>query len=295
MERIRSGMLQQSKSLGVDLVAHDLGHGHLELVGYPAIEWQDVAPLTAEAYRAYLDACERHHAETWEERKAKSLRNASKRACTRVRRLCKAMGADTLLTLTYRANVLDLDQAKADLKAFNRILLRHLPGFQFVAGFERQARGCWHMHLATAGLPTFFTVRSADGRSKYRVKSFDLFRSVWRSVTKDRGGNVDVSRRKRHSRSSPARIAAYISKYITKAFAEGDKWTNRWTSYGETRVPSPVALGRYASMLDLLQSAYSLLATNDTVIRTGLSRWNEVFFLAAERVDARIKPPQDPD
>ncbi|MGE3348526.1 MAG: hypothetical protein AB7I35_14035 [Ramlibacter sp.] len=280
--------MQQSKMLGLDLKAHDLGHGHIEMVGYRALEWVDVAPLSKEAYQAYLDAVERNHAETWEERREKSIRNASKRAQTRVRRLCKAMGVDTLMTLTYRANEVDLDQVKADLKEFNRRMLRELPGFQFVCGFEQQDRGAWHMHLATAGLPAIFTKKA--GRHAVRVKSYDLFRSVWRSITKDRGGNVDVSRRKGTAARSPARIAAYLSKYITKAFAQGEKWTNRWTHYGSTRLPVPVHLGRYDSMLDLIQSAYQLLGSLDAVVRTGLAKFHDMFFLSSESLDG-LKPP----
>ena len=43
-------------------------------------------------------------------------------------------------------------------------------------------------------------------------------------VAKELGGNVDVARRKSTAKRSPARIASYISKYITKAFEEGAKF-----------------------------------------------------------------------
>lgn len=260
----------------------DLGNGHLEVSASQVIRWTE-ADWSPDYLADVLRVIE--EAKALEDAKESELRNrerSARRAVTRVRRLCKAMGADTLLTLTYRACESDLARAKADLKEFNRRMLRELPGFRFVACFERQSRGAWHMHLATAGLPVWFTRTNATGQ-EYRVKSFEVFRQVWRSVVKDRGGNVDVARRKRNSQRSPAKIAAYIAKYIGKAFEElGDKGVNHFAKYGNCDVPEPVELGLFPTLRAGVMAAYALLADSHLVVTSRIGHWREWFFLAAE-------------
>lgn len=261
--------------------AHDLGHGHMEVVTSRVIAWEeaDWAPGVMEDH---LEVVRKYREEHADEVEARNRERSARRARTRVRRLVKAMGADTLLTLTYRACEGDLARAKADLKEFNRRMLRELPGFRFVACFELQGRGAWHMHLATAGLPVWFERTNATGQV-YRVKSFDVFRAVWRSVTKDRGGNVDVARRKRNSQRGAAKIASYIAKYIGKAFEESmDSGTNRWAKYGAVEVAQPVDLGVMDSLADALGVAYGIIADAQAVATARLDRFRDWFFLAAE-------------
>jgi hypothetical protein len=267
--------------------ALDLGHGHLEVVASRVIAWEE-AEWDDEARELAMKAIERAKAERDPEEEAQKNRNrAARRARTRIRRLCKAMGADTLLTLTYRALETDLSRAKADLKEFNRRLLRELPGFRFVACFERQERGAWHMHLATAGLPVWFERVNQSGQ-RYRVKSFEVFRAIWRSVTKDRGGNVDVARRKRNSQRGPAKIASYIAKYIGKAFEDSmDAGRNRWAKYGDCEVPEPLELGTVACLREALEAAFVLLDDDHVCVTSSLDRWQEWYFLAAEKPRTR--------
>jgi len=130
--------------------------------------------------------------------------------------------------------------------------------------------------------PVWFERKNATGQV-YRVKSFDVFRAVWRSVTKDRGGNVDVARRKRNSQRGAAKIAAYIAKYIGKAFAEGmGAGVNRWAKYGAVEVAQPVDLGVMDTLLDALGVAYGILADVQAVATARLDRFRDWFFLAAE-------------
>lgn len=260
----------------------DLGNGHVEAVASRVIAWTE-ADWSPQVMADHLEVVRQYREEHPEEVESRNRERACRRAKTRVRRLCKAMGANTLLTLTYRACEADLARAKADLKEFNRRMLVHLPGFRFVACFELQKRGAWHMHLATAGLPTYFVKVNASGQ-KYQVKSFDFFRAVWRSVTKDRGGNVDLSRRKKNSQRSAAKIAAYIAKYIGKAFGEGmESGVNRWAKYGAVDVPAPVHVGYSDTLRDALGMAFEWLDNTHVVATMGLDRWQDWFFLAGER------------
>lgn len=278
---------QPGKSLRV--TAHDLGNGHLELSAVRVTEWQELE-LCDFAMRDYLDMLAEQALDPviQAEKAARRLAIAANRAKTKVRRLCKALGVTTLLTLTYRANETDLARVKKDLKEFNRRMLRVMPEFRFVAGFERQERGAYHVHLGTAGIPAVFLQKNAAGVPT-RVKSFDVIRAVWRSVTKDRGGNIDVSRRKRHSVASPASIARYLSKYITKEFSDGVKHSNRYTSYGAAPLPKGLDFGTFASPREAVEFCYSLISGH-VVFDQHFSRWGDWFYMHCESPPGEKKP-----
>lgn len=71
-----------------------------------------------------------------------NLLDAAKRAKQQVRLRCKAIGADRMITLTYRENMQDRDRLKRDFDALRRRLAK-LSTFQYVATPERQKRGAW--------------------------------------------------------------------------------------------------------------------------------------------------------
>jgi hypothetical protein len=280
--------------------AHDLGNGHVEVTASRVIAWHeaDFAPGWLEDHE---EVCRKFREENAEEIAERNRKRAARRARTNVRRLCKSMGADTMLTLTYAWNETSLDRCKADLKDFDRRLSAILPGFRMVAIFEPQKRGAWHVHIATAGIPTVLPVKGGGD-----FRSFNVLRAIWRAVTArprhvprgedvhgpfiaQRGGNVDVSRRRRHSRKSAAQIAAYIAKYLGKAFEDGgvESGKNRWTKFGDVERPEPLDLGSVPSLSDALVLGYGLLMDRDAVASARLDRFKDWFFLAAE--DPRCK------
>lgn len=259
-----------------NLKGHELGNGHLEVTASRGLEWQELqwSPIALELY---LESVIRIREEDPELVRSRNAERAAKRAKTRVRHLCKAMGADTMLTLTYRENVLDLELCKAHVKAFNRRMERLIPGFRFVAAFEQQDRGAWHVHMATERLPA--TLPSSNG---VKVKSFNVVRAVWRAVTKELGGNIDVANTKRNSQRSPARIAQYIAGYIVKAFKEGALHSNRWTKYGDFDVPPAVQLGQVSSIREAVAIAYGLLSDCHSIAMDRLDKWQDWFVIHAE-------------
>lgn len=270
------------------LKANDLGNGHIELIAqrvyeYEQLEMDDHAKRSL--IQMFTEPLEEPTAQEIADREALSLKMSARRAKTRVRRLCKVMGADTLLTFTYRANVTDLALCKRHLKEFVRRLYRTIPDFRGVAAFEQQERGAWHVHMAVDRMPASLKI---DG---VKVKSFDLLRRVWRSVTQEHGGTVNVKHDKRSGGAlrSAARIASYISKYITKAFEEGAKWSNRWTKFGDVEVPKAVDLGTYNNMLDAVRAAYDLITDSAKVVDQTASKWGDFFFLVVE--NNGLKPP----
>lgn len=287
MIRIINGVAYEGKpSPYFNVSAHELGHGHIEVSAVKRIEWRELdwEPL---AIQDYLDCVEalKLDPETIAEKAAKCLKVAANRAKTRVRRLCKSMGADALLTLTYRFCETDKTQVQKDLKEFNRRMLRQLPDFRFVAVFEKQARGAFHIHMATGGIPTHFMRSSPNAQTQkmhsWRVKSFDVLRAVWRSVVGGRGGNIDLARRKRHMSSSAAKIASYISKYIVKDFAEGDKNSNRYFTYGVLKIPPAVNLGFVVNAIQAVEVCYSVLGDR-VVFGQHFSHFGDWFYLHGE-------------
>lgn len=133
---------------------------------------------------------------------------AVRRARATIRRRCLAMGADHLLTLTYRENMTDWEQACRDLEAFIRVLRAQMGPFHYVAVAERQKRGAWHWHLGVKGFQLVTVLRAA-----------------WRSVAGE--GNIDVrgpDARDRVERPAHVgavqweafRLSSYLSKYLMK-------------------------------------------------------------------------------
>lgn len=143
-----------------------------------------------------------------------NLMDAAKRAKQQVRLRCKAIGADRMITLTYRENMVDKARLKKDFDALRRRLGK-VQSFQYVAVAERQKRGAWHLHVAV------------KGRQNYRV-----LRSIWRSVVGENNGNIDV-RNPFREKGLRHKLASYLSKYITKDFADHALNEKRyWTSRG---------------------------------------------------------------
>ena len=121
------------------------------------------------------------------------------RSKTKIRRAVQMMQADHLLTLTYRRNETDLEQAWRDAIRFIRAMRDALGEFRYVIVAERQKRGAWHFHLAVRGR-----------------QNLPLIRDCWARA--GGCGNIDVKLFK----GPVHRLAGYLSKYIAKSFSMND-------------------------------------------------------------------------
>lgn len=117
------------------------------------------------------------------------------------------MRADHLLTLTYRANVTDFNQATSDLSRFVRKVKVKLPGWVYIGVAERQERGAWHWHLAVCGR-----------------QDVDLLRACWLDIVGE--GNIDVSAPKGKSKFRELALVKYLGKYLAKGFSSTDRNLN---------------------------------------------------------------------
>lgn len=247
-----------------DLRVHELGHGHTEATILPRYSWHEAEPLTPQAITD-AEMCaqglmfvggawvpfERSKADQ-EREDLKNKERATRRARTKVRRLCKAKGLTTLLTLTYRENMQDRERMQRDLDVFLKRVRRVIPELEYVCAFERQKRGAWHAHIAVRKVLSHYVHKRA------LVQSYDLLRSMWRAVVGVDNGNVDVSRNKRVQRSS-AKLAAYLSKYIGKTFDQAARHVNSYSASGRSlpdavlqRIESASSGVAFGALFDLL-------------------------------------------
>lgn len=239
MRRIIAGVAYERATIPYawDVRVHELGHGHTEGTILPRYAWSEGEPLSPLA-QADAAQCARglsfvdgawvlyeksKHQQALDDEV--NRKRATKRARTKVRRLCKAKGLTTLLTLTYRENMQDRSRMARDLDVFLKRVRRVIPVFEYVCAFERQKRGAWHAHIAVRKVLSHY---SSGGKL---VQSYDLLRSMWRGVVGVDNGNVDVSRNRRVQRSS-AKLAGYLSKYIGKTFDQVEKHVNSYSASG---------------------------------------------------------------
>jgi len=179
---------------------------------------------------------------------------AGRAAKKAVRHRCKALGADRMVTLTYRDNVTDRERALKDWKAFCRRLGK-VNGFQYVAVIEHQERGAIHFHVAVKGR-----------------QSYALLRSIWqRVVGRDEGGremgqvNVREPRMFGFGPRGAHKLASYIAKYCGKGFdpVDANKTLNQKRYFSSRGIVVPVVeswrLHGVTNMAQAVQAAVSAL------------------------------------
>jgi hypothetical protein len=122
------------------------------------------------------------------------------RARTGLRRAVQTGNLDTMLTLTFRRNLTDIQEAWRILTKFIRAMRDALgEEFSYVVVAERQKRGAWHFHLALRGW-----------------QNLPLIRDCWKRAGSD--GNIDV----RPFTGPVQKMASYMSKYISKSFTDDE-------------------------------------------------------------------------
>lgn len=185
-----------------------------------------------------------------EERKADNRARTCRRARQQVRFGVKAIGADHLLTLTYRTRdgvpMNDIDRLKADWDRFRRLVKRGLPAcgkwgahkgiddWRFVAVREKQDNGAYHLHVAVVGRQDINFIRRcwfvAIGGNQ--DDSGDQTR-----------GNIDVRGPSKRWGAKTAewrcdKLAGYMTKYLHKTFDDLDeaKFAKRyWAGRGNEK------------------------------------------------------------
>lgn len=186
---------------------------------------------------------------------------AGRRARKTVRHRCKAIGADRLVTLTYRENMMCRVQALKDFDKFRRRMGRH-NAFHYVAVMEQQARGAIHFHIAVKGR-----------------QCYALLRSIWQSVLGlDEAGrqqgqvNVRDPHKFGFNKGGNHKLASYIAKYCGKQMDVRDLNEKRYFCSRGIVVPDVETwrLPGVTNMLDACKAAYD--ATTGHSLR-GCQSW----------------------
>jgi len=199
--------------------------------------------------------------------------DAGRRAKKNVRHRCKAIGADRMVTLTYRENMIDRDVALKHWKAFCRRLGK-VKQFHYVAVIEEQERGALHFHVAV------------HGRQHYA-----LLRSIWQRVVgqDDQGrqmGQVNVREPNKFGFGVKGahKIASYIAKYCAEEMNSRDLNQKRYFASRGIVIPE-VETWRlpYTNMLQACEAAFAMLTGHSM---SGMQMWCNnglgVVYLATE-------------
>ena len=154
-----------------------------------------------------------------------TLRKSQQRARIQVRRKLMSFDADRMLTLTFKENLTDIDDAWKVFKYFNKLMkFRYRDKWAYVAVPEFQKRGAVHFHLAVSGFYSVSTIRR-----------------LWLRACGQYLGNIDITSPRKFGKNSwnPKRLSNYLSKYMTKNESV-DFNKKRYSSGGEIIVPPAV-------------------------------------------------------
>lgn len=155
------------------------------------------------------------------EQQHKHVMRAAGRARRKVRHLVKNMAATHLATFTRResdpAEFWTAEDWAAAWDKLRRSTERVIGAFPYVAILERHKKGNFHLHVAWCG----------------RI-NLNVIRPIWWACCGGRGeGNVDAQHIKvRSGLERSSRVASYISKYVSKMFAETGRFNKKryWCS-----------------------------------------------------------------
>ncbi len=143
-----------------------------------------------------------------------------------IKRLCQSACFDRMLTLTFRENLTDKDQAWKCFHYFSKLMRwRFKDRWLYIAVPEFQKRGAVHFHLGVKGWFHIQTVRR-----------------FWLRAVGQYGGNVDItSPRKSNNKNSwnPRHISNYLAKYVAKEMVSEFN-SRRYSSGGRIEVPPPI-------------------------------------------------------
>lgn len=242
-EKIIDGILYRGEHVpgAYDIAVWKHG-GHIEVSARTALCWNEIGPagrtMTPEEWIAAGETeaeqmeRRREHEAQQEARKQANLERAAKRARTSCRRFIKVAAFDEMLTLTYKENQTDETLFKEHFKLWVRRMREALEGvdatFDYCGGYEKQKRGAWHAHVTCYKLPRSVTYKGVN------IPSWRLGTEIWRKVVGDWGGMCFVGGRTRtgapaRRRMSCAKMAAYVSAYITKHYADFPDEKQRWS------------------------------------------------------------------
>lgn len=252
-------------------------NGVMERSVRQCISWNEIGPVPP------LDKPDPIRDAKWiEEKRVEALERSAKRAKQMCRRVIISEGFTELLTLTYRENQSDRELCKRHFKLWVKRMKRALGEFRYCASFEVQERGAMHVHIACHKLPQHANYHGV------RIKAWRLGTEAWRGIVGADNGLCFVGGRSRTgapraARQSLAKVAAYVSKYITKDYKNAPEETNRYSrSNGAPIPPSELVVLTNTTLLEVIAVTFEL-GEGDCLVSHRLGKWNDGVWLVTER------------
>lgn len=154
-----------------------------------------------------------------EDMNPEQLRSSVQRSKRDMRHKAMMLKADRLLTLTYRENFTDRDEAYRHLEKFAGYMRKHFGTFPYVAVMEYQKRGAIHFHLAIT-----------------EYYWHQIVRHYWKKAT-GRDGNIDLQPPKKRGQKNVVNVARYLAKYMAKDMEDSPIASKRYSS--SRGIPKP--------------------------------------------------------
>lgn len=269
-------------------------NGVMERSVRQVVEWSEIGPCPP------LDEIHPERDAEWlEEKREKSVRKAAGRAKTQCRRFIVSEGFNELLTLTYKENQQDRDLCKKHFKEWVRRMrmalgkdevfldaqgkrrTRRVPAdFRYCASFERQDRGAMHVHIACHKLPEHGSHRGA------KVVAWRLGTVVWRAIVGEGNGLCFVGGKTRYgapraSRMGLAKMAAYVSKYILKDYADVPVGANRYSRSDGGRKVEVEVVRLSGSLAEVIAVCFEL-GEGGCIVSHRMSRFRDGWWLSTD-------------
>lgn len=252
-------------------------NGVMERSARQVVEWREVGHVPP------LDALDPvRDAALIEEKRQQALEKSARRAKQMCRRVIIAEGFTELLTLTYRENMGDRDACKRHFKLWVQRMKRALGDFRYCASFERQKRGAMHVHVACHRLPSHVQFKGA------KIKAWKLGTECWRGVVGAGNGLCFVGGKSktgapRAARMSLAKMAAYVSKYITKDYADAPEEKNRYSRSNGSPIPKPEVM-RFTNctLRELIELTFEQ-GEGDVLVSHRIGHFKDSLWLVTER------------
>jgi len=209
-------------------------HWHVRITDYGDDLQELIAVYRSEPLRRATHNGEKRTGSRDQMRQQDAERSA-KRAKRRIRESVLMLRADTMMTLTTRENLTDLDIAWLNWRKFSTWLARRYPWAQnYVIVHETQKRGALHFHVAL--------------KTEQNWIPYGVLIKKWRQII---GGDGSVNFRRNtqcRERQRPAAIYSYLAKYLGKDMHTGEMNRKRYeVSRG---CPTPVSITVYLSIGD---------------------------------------------
>jgi hypothetical protein len=240
------------------------------------------------------------------EKKAERCRKKSQqRAKRNCRYKIKHGGFRHMYTGTYRENQTDFDRMRKDYAAWLRKVRAVVPRFRSVWAFEPQKRGAWHFHAVAHTLPRYLRYKGVW------KPSYEVLTLLWQDVVGDvqyafcgplqpgvqwpvamvKGGTVNVdgytkkNKKKMHADArgfSLAKMASYVSKYLTKDLAQGLAGRQMWGSTENLTPPKRISFDLPESALADILAACFEVPSGHRVARHWLNGFGDCWVLDTE-------------